>query len=236
MKHIVSFSGGKDSTAMLLILLEQNKPIDEVIFFDAGTWEFPEMREHIEKVEKYTGLKITTLHPPKSFDYLFSEHIITRGKNKGKAGYGFPAMTRRWCTREKIRTINKYNGKHEVVYIGFAFDEQHRVKTHEMKAKKVEYPLIENEITEKQALAICYEHGFNWGGLYQHFNRVSCWNCPMQRKSELRKLYKYHPDLWKRLEEMQNKSWNSFKMDYSRVEDFTKEFEAEKLQYKLFEG
>lgn len=34
MKHIVSFSGGKDSTAMLLKMLEDNYEIDEIIFCD----------------------------------------------------------------------------------------------------------------------------------------------------------------------------------------------------------
>jgi len=233
MKNIVSFSGGKDSTAMLLLMIENNQPFDEVVYFDAGTWEFPEMAEHIDKVEKYTGINITRLHPKKSFDYWFSEHILTKGKRAGTVGYGFPSMTRRWCTREKIRTINNYIGKHEIVYIGYAFDEQHRVKSEEMKAKKAIYPLIDNEITETQALAMCYEHGFDWGGLYQHFKRVSCWCCPLQRKSELRKLYNLHPELWERLQEMQDKSWNSYKMDYTRIEDYTKMFEAEKLQYKI---
>lgn len=54
MEHIVQFSGGKDSTAMLLIMLEKNMPIDEIIFCDTGK-EFPQMYEHIEKVQKYIG-------------------------------------------------------------------------------------------------------------------------------------------------------------------------------------
>ena len=32
--YIVSFSGGKDSTAMLLHLLELGEPIDEILFCD----------------------------------------------------------------------------------------------------------------------------------------------------------------------------------------------------------
>ena len=31
-KHICSLSGGKDSTAMLLLLIEKNYPLDEVVF------------------------------------------------------------------------------------------------------------------------------------------------------------------------------------------------------------
>ncbi len=34
MKYIVSFSGGKDSTAMLLRMLEENVQVDEILFCD----------------------------------------------------------------------------------------------------------------------------------------------------------------------------------------------------------
>ena len=55
MKHpanVVSLSGGKDSTAMLLILLERGEPVADVVFFDTG-WEFPEMYEHLAKLETF---------------------------------------------------------------------------------------------------------------------------------------------------------------------------------------
>ena len=58
MKHpanVVSLSGGKDSTAMLLMLLERGEPVADVVFFDTG-WEFPEMYEYLEKLEAFTGL------------------------------------------------------------------------------------------------------------------------------------------------------------------------------------
>ena len=40
--HAVSLSGGKDSTAMLLMMLEKEMPIDCVLWADTGM-EFPEM-------------------------------------------------------------------------------------------------------------------------------------------------------------------------------------------------
>lgn len=39
-RHVASFSGGKDSTAMVLRLIEEGTPLDEIVFFDTG-WEFP---------------------------------------------------------------------------------------------------------------------------------------------------------------------------------------------------
>lgn len=88
MKHIVSFSGGKDSTAMLLKMIENNMKIDEILFCDTVK-EFPQMYEHIKKVEDYIKRPITKIKAEKSFDYYMFEHIKTKGKNKGQKGYGW---------------------------------------------------------------------------------------------------------------------------------------------------
>ncbi|HFL3518279.1 TPA: phosphoadenosine phosphosulfate reductase family protein [Clostridioides difficile] len=37
MKYIASFSGGKDSAAMLLLILEKRLPLDEIVFIDNST-------------------------------------------------------------------------------------------------------------------------------------------------------------------------------------------------------
>mgnify|MGYP002508879737 CR=1 FL=1 len=125
MKHIVNFSGGKDSTAMLLKMIEKDMPIDEIIFCDTGK-EFPEMYEHIEKVEKYINIPITKLKSMETFDELMFEHIKTKGKNKGQKGYSWPGTKIRWCTT-KLKTqmieqyLRKYKGEEIIHYIGIAF-------------------------------------------------------------------------------------------------------------------
>lgn len=160
MKHIVSFSGGKDSTAMLLKMVENNMKIDEIIFCDTGK-EFPQMYEHIDKVEKYIKIPITRIKPEKSFDYYMFEHEKTKGKNKGRRGYGWSSGRCRWCTTLlKNNVVNKYLKKYKdegyIEYIGIAYDEKERTKD-----KK--YPLIEWKMTEKDCLEYCYNKGFNWG-------------------------------------------------------------------------
>ena len=52
MKHILSFSGGKDSTYLAFYLIENGYPLDEAVMFDTG-WEFPQMYDHIEKMRVY---------------------------------------------------------------------------------------------------------------------------------------------------------------------------------------
>lgn len=207
MKHIVSFSGGKDSTALLLLMLEKGMPVDEIVFLDTGM-EFPELYEHIAAVEAYTGRTVTRLRAEKTWDYYFSQHIRTRGPYAGRAGYGWPSMRRRWCTRIlKLNVIHdwlkQFNGDY-VKYVGIAADEQKRVKNDPKFKEK--YPLVEWGITEKQALEYCYARGFRWRGLYELTPRVSCYLCPMQSIGSWRNLRKHRPELWKKALEYDSKS------------------------------
>ena len=226
MKHIVSFSGGKDSTAMLLRMLEEGMTVDEILFCDTGK-DFPDMSEHIEKVNTYIkehyNKTITKLQSEKPFDYYMFEHKKTRGKNKGKKGYGWATMRCRCCTTIlKNNVINKYLSNYKddyVEYIGIAYDELKRIKD-----KK--YPLVDWKMTEKDCLEYCYNKGFNWNGLYEHFDRLSCWCCPLKNQKELKILYTYYPELWQELKQMDEKNYNKFKQNYS-VKDIEKKFSQE---------
>ena len=55
--NIVNFSGGKDSTAMLLMMLEKDIKVDKIVCIDT-TKEFPQMYEHISKVQDIIPIKI----------------------------------------------------------------------------------------------------------------------------------------------------------------------------------
>ena len=106
-RHYLSFSGGKDSTFLLLELLRRKYPLDEVVFFDTG-WEFPAMYEHIEKIKQIcseNGIEFVALHPPKDFDYLMLEHVT----NKGNVGYSWCGGNSRWGTAYKTQTLDKYS-------------------------------------------------------------------------------------------------------------------------------
>ena len=61
MKHIALYSGGKDSTAMLILIKEHELPLDEIIYADVGSWMWPGVDEHLTKVEEYMDLTITRI-------------------------------------------------------------------------------------------------------------------------------------------------------------------------------
>jgi len=223
--NIVSFSGGKDSTAMLLMMLEKQIPVDKIICVDT-TKEFPQMYEHIKKVQSIIEpLKIDIVKI--DFDYWFGEHIKIRGKRKGDKGYGFPDFRNRWCTalkREAVKKLQKTIPNESTQFHGIAFDERGRALKNEKR--NIEYPLIEWQITEAQALDYCYAMGLDWDGLYEKFHRVSCWCCPLSRIGELRVLYNDFPELWTELEKLDKKSFRKFRSDYS-VKELSERFANE---------
>lgn len=151
MKHIVKFSGGKDSTAMLLMMLERGLPVDEIIFCDTGL-EYPEVYEHIKAVEKFTGRQITVLHPPHTFEYFLADIVKTKGEHAGEHGYGWPRRKdQRWCTgqlKEKVAARYLKNAGEYTLYIGIAADEPSR-RHYRETAKNIRHPLFEWGITEK---------------------------------------------------------------------------------------
>jgi len=211
MNNIVSLSGGKDSTAMLLIMIKKKIKIDHIVYFDTG-WEFPGMIEHIDKLEKYIGREIIRLKYKDDFSGSLKK-------------WGFPSFKGRWCADRKVKTINKFCNKNKpnIQWLGYAREEAKRIK----KTIGYCYPLIDWKITEEDALKYCYEKGFYWSGLYEKFKRVSCWNCPLQSLKDLKTLRKYYPEYWEKLKEMQSlkPEWQ-FRGDYT-LEQLEEKFDRE---------
>ena len=87
------------------------------------------------------------------------------------------------------------------------------------------------DMSEADCLRYCKERGFDWGGLYDVFKRVSCWCCPLQSLEELRKLRKYYPELWSELRSMDDSTWRNFRSDYS-VRQLEKRFDFEEAWLK----
>ena len=73
MTIVPSFSGGKDSTYLVLKLHELGIKMHDIVYFDTG-WDFV---EHRALVEDFIKQKITVLKPRRNFDYLHTLSVKT---------------------------------------------------------------------------------------------------------------------------------------------------------------
>ncbi len=239
--HAVSLSGGKDSTAMLLLMIERGMPIDAVLTADTGM-EFPEMYDHLHRLDDHLyrerGIRLTVLRHPQGFEYLMFEEPKTKPssiENRQRLGVplygnGWPGVKVRWCTGQlKTHLISKEvnrlkKERNALHYVGIAADEPARIRDEQ-------YPLVDWGITEKEALQICYDRGYDWGGLYEIYHRCSCWCCPLQRIDELRKLRRHHPELWARLIELDKRAIAQF--GHNALGQFKKDWTVEQLEQRF---
>ncbi len=232
--HVVSLSGGKDSTAMLLRMIEEQMPIDIILFCDTGL-EFPAMYDHLAKLERDIGRPITRIRSFHTFEYFLTQNEILVKHKRNRAqrnyrGYGWSGPLNRWCTKElktipREKFLRQLQERYDVIeYVGLAADEGYRLERE--NNKKARHPLVDWGMTEADCLKYCYDRGYTWGGLYEKFDRVSCWCCPLQPLAEMRVLYKDFPELWARLKEWDKRTWRNFKAEYS-VEQLEARFDFE---------
>lgn len=231
MNYVASLSCGKDSLAMVLRLIEENRPLTHCVMFDTGM-EFDCIYRNLEKLRiilNEYGCHLEVIRP----ETHYLEDMLLRTVNAGKPtehyGYEWCGGLCRWRTSQKVQSINKYLstlGKY-VQYIGIAVDEPQRIKHENNKV----YPLVEWGMTEKDCLEYCYSNGWDWKEdgveLYSILDRVSCWCCANKNLKELRNIYLYLPRYWRKLKALQSRIDRPFRRDGKTIFDLEKRFEEE---------
>ena len=200
--HILSLSGGKDSTALAFFMKENMPNIFEkleLVFYDTGC-DLPETYDYLNKIEIFLNKKITRVKPEKSFDHIFHTNFL------------IPAPHRRYCTIElKVKPSWKYiykkiekEGKGIFYfYIGIRWDESWRKgissKTEqEKKLVKAKYPFIENQINKNDVEKILINNGIFYPDYYKWRARNGCYFCFYQKPIDWINLYEKHPELYKK--------------------------------------
>lgn len=168
MKYIASWSGGKDSTASIILAHEHNEPLDLIIFSEVMFDEniSGELPEHIDFIKNKAilvfeswGYEVKILHSDKAYMDCF-HHIATKGKRIGRK-LGFPmtgkCMINRDCKMLQIRKFLKEIGEPFTQYIGIAVDEPIRMNRIADTGDKVS--LLEKYCyTEQMALDLCKKY------------------------------------------------------------------------------
>lgn len=207
-RYAASVSFGKDSTAMVLGIIERGMPLDKVIFYDTGA-EFQavyDVRDKVVPIIESYGAEYVEMHPPRPFFYDMLEKPVKHRDGTVSNGYGWCGGPCRWGTAYKISTIDKINDG-SVLYVGIASDEIGRIKRERAEYKRL--PLVDWGMTEKDCLEFCKARGIEWMegevDLYGVLNRVSCWCCRNKNLKELRAIRENLPEYWDKLTELEEK-------------------------------
>lgn len=219
MHYSVSWSGGKDSTASIILAHEHNEPIDTILFsevmYDLKRGISGENPRHIQFIKEVAiplfeswGYKVEILRADR--DYLdFFNRVIEKPRkhldHKGKK-FGFPVYGRCGVKRDlKIKPIEDYykSIKEPIKqYVGICIDEPDRLESLHKQKDKVSL-LEKYGYTEEMAKLKCIEYGL-LSPCYELSKRGGCWFCPNAKLAEHIEIKKLYPDIWDEFIKLEN--------------------------------
>ena len=182
MKRYLSFGGGVNSTALMLLLADQSIEF-EAVYVDHGA-DWPETREYVAMLQGM-GYPITVLESRRDglvlYDYYWKHRMI-------------PQRFPRACTVEyKLVPLSNYMSPPCVVYIGIDAGEEHRIPrliAGQRQGEEKLFPLADEGIDRQGCVEIILSHRLPVP------IKSGCFVCPNQRKSQWIAMRTSHPELY----------------------------------------
>lgn len=207
----MSWSGGKDSTASIILAHENNEPLDTIVFcevmYDLKNNISGENPEHIKFIKEEAkplfeswGYQVEILRANRDYLDFFHRIIMYPRKHmdhKGKK-FGFPCYGLCGVKRDlKLKPIDQYykSISDEIIqYVGICTDEKRRLTS--LRNQPGRISLLEKYgFTERMAREKCEEYGL-LSPSYQFSDRGGCWFCPNAKLAEHRIIKEKYPDVW----------------------------------------
>ena len=185
-RHILSLSGGKDSTALALYMRDKVDDM-EYVFCDTGE-ELKETYEYLDKIRAQLGKPIERLNPDRDFKHYLDMYNGV-----------LPDPRTRWCTRMlKLKPFEKYVGDDPVrLYVGIRADESNRTGYISTKPNITTcFPFVEDGLRHKDILRILEDSGLGLPEYYKWRSRSGCYFCFFQQRREWIGLYENHEKLF----------------------------------------
>lgn len=229
MHYSVSWSGGKDSTASIILAHIHNEPVDSIVFaevmFDIANGISGENPRHIAFIKNKAiplfeswGYKVEVVHSDRDFLMVFNRVIERPTKHPEHKGlkYGFPpnglCAVKRDCKIRAIKSYYKTIEEEYIQYVGIAIDEPKRLASLH-KTKNISL-LEKYSLTESDAKQLCEEYGL-LSPTYELSKRGGCWFCPNAKLAEHRDIRNVCPEAWEQYvnlecENVAFNKWNTF--------------------------
>ena len=173
MKYIASWSGGKESTASIILAHENNEPLDLIIFSEVMFDEniSGELPEHIDFIKNKCiplfeswGYEAKILHSDKTYMDCFNQvvkkprrHMCNKGRKKGFPMPGHCNVNRD-CKSKQIKDFYKSISEDVTQYIGIAIDEPERLSRIRISDVPKISLLEKYGYTERMAFGLCKKY------------------------------------------------------------------------------
>jgi hypothetical protein len=192
-RHILGLSGGKDSTA-LAVLLHREIPEMEYFFCDTHK-ELPETYDYLDRIKARLGIKIHYLSDKRGFDHWLAIHDGL-----------LPSPQMRWCTvKMKIKPLEDFVGDDEAIsYIGIRADENREGYISTKPNITPVFPFKERGLVKADIIRLLEDSGIGLPDYYRWRSRSGCFFCFFQRKYEWVMLAQEHPDLFQKAVEYES--------------------------------
>ncbi|WP_414542144.1 phosphoadenosine phosphosulfate reductase family protein [Nostoc sp. CCY0012] len=192
-RHILGLSGGKDSTALAVLL---HKEIPEMEYFFCDTHkELPETYDYLDRIKARLGIKIHYLSDKRGFDHWLAIHDGL-----------LPSPQMRWCTvKMKIKPLEDFVGDDEAVsYVGIRADENRDGYISTKPNITPVFPFKEKGLVRADIIRLLEESGIGLPDYYRWRSRSGCFFCFFQRKYEWVMLAQEHPELFQKAVEYES--------------------------------
>lgn len=220
-QHIQSWSGGKDSTASIVLenlhrdelKIPPSKVVMAELMFDIERGISAEYPDHIEWV--YTkakplleswGHEVEIVQSKRDYITIFHQVVekVTVPENEWRIGKKTGFVAGAYCyvkERMKVALLNQIAREHVKIpqILGICADEPDRMGT--IDGVKKRSLLAEYGIREAETYAMLAPYGL-LSPYYKRKTRGGCWFCPNQPIKDFAWLKKEHPELWEELEEL----------------------------------
>jgi len=209
---VVSFGGGTNSTAMLILLFETQIRPDLILFADTGG-EKPHTYEHVSVVSdwcKHVGFPEIIVVKKRGRVYVGEtlEENCLRKNCLPPVAYGFKTCSIKYKVQPQDMFLNNWDpakdawksGNKVVKYIGFDADEGRRVKHSEDVKYANKYPLISADWGREECVDAIARHNLPQPG------KSACFFCPSSKKHEILELRDNYPDLMRRALAMEDQA------------------------------
>lgn len=199
--HVISYSGGVQSTALLVLAAQQRRTNAIAVFVDLMQAEDPRTRRYVEGVAvpycEASGIRLIRVEVDAISDIMRNPLHPKPPFRAVDGGFSTRQCTNHWKIRPFRRALRALMREHGLslrkggvhVALGISFDETERMSQPNVSYYQHVYPLIDLRLTRADCARLIANAGLPIPP------KSACWFCPYTSRARVQEIARLHPDI-----------------------------------------